>query len=53
MWFKWLLIGMYVLAAFNAVRIIGLPRDPMTGRRAATLVLASTLLIIGLLHFWR
>jgi hypothetical protein len=53
MWFKWLLVGLYVLEVVGAVSLVGKQRAMWTPGSAALHTLFNLALIAGLLYFWR
>ena len=52
MWFKWLLIGLWVLSAVSNILLIGKPRQPMSHGMAALQVVLCGLCVWGLLVNW-
>ena len=52
MWFKWLLVSLWIFVIITAPTSIG-PRDDWTPRMAQLSVIAALLLIAGTLYYWR
>lgn len=52
MWFKYLLIGIYVFIPLSNIAGIGEERKPVTKEGAITSVILSGLLIAGIIHYF-
>ncbi len=53
MWLKWTLIGVWILGAILNIALIGKKRDPITPSGAILVLIINTLLIMGILNYWR
>ena len=53
MWFKWFLVGLWVLAGFGAISDVGKTKSVKTPAEAMLAVAFAGALIAGLLYYWR
>lgn len=53
MWFKWLLIGIFLLSTATNIADVGKDQEPNTPLDAVVLFILNAVLIAGILYYWR
>jgi|PlaIllAssembly_1097288.scaffolds.fasta_scaffold3359089_1 hypothetical protein len=53
MWFKYVLISLFILNTLMVVWTVGEPRKPIDRLTAVLSVIVNSLFVVGILHYWR
>lgn len=53
MWVKWTIIALCALNVVGTTLMVGKPRKPITAENVLGAIIYNTLMVIGILLYWR